>query len=322
MRQIIIFILLSIPFLFAGCKKDHSHNDCITPDIVPFQPYSYPVWHPNGQLLGFNYTPLAGIGSNGNAPCTWYSYLANPDSTGFYIMNKDGSGLKRITGYNLYDPAWSPDGNWLAFMVNAQIYKMHFTGIGFDTANIVQLTSTDANFFPSWTANSDTLYYDSNAETPAGTNFYSIWKMASDGTGDIRLTQSAGVGDSRQPYVGSNGLVYFVKGSLGQPEIFFMNKDGSNQTQITFNGQYGNRDTPKYWNGNLFYNDNGTLRVVKSNNEDIKLTNPCVTYDISVNGEIVYSKMDYGLGYDKQKGTLWIMNADGTNNRQLTFNNF
>ena len=321
MRQIIILIVVYIPFLFANCKKDHQNNGCTIPAIVPFQPYSYPVWHPNGQVLGFNYTPLTGVGSNGKSPCIWYSYLANPDSTGFYIINKNGTGLKRITSYNLYDPAWSPDGNWLAFMVNAQIYKMRFTGSEFDTTNIVQLTNEGGNFFPSWTANSDTIYYDSNLGTPIGTDYYSIWKIASDGTDRQRITPPGTYG--RQPFVSSNNLIYYFYYAQTQPEIFSMNKDGSNQTQITFNGQYGNRDSPKFWNGNLFYNDNGALRLMKSNKEDVKLTFPCVTYDISVNSEIIYSKMDYSITtYNRQIGTLWIMNTDGTNNRQFTFNNF
>lgn len=317
MKRVIIILLGTFPFLFAKCKKNPTDDgNCIIPQIVPLQPYSYPVWHPNGQMIAYNYTPLAGISANGNSPCVWYSYFGKPDSTGFYIMNKNGTGFKRITTYNLYDPSWSPDGNWLAFMQGAQIYKMRFTGSGFDTANIIHLTTNGASFFPSWTANGDSLYFDSNMGTN-GQGYY-IWKMANDGTGQVGFPNTG-----REPYVGSNNLIYYSRGILGQPEIFSMNKDGSNQTQVTFNGQYGNRNTPKFRLGDLFYNDNSALRVVKSVNQDVKLVNPAVTYDISINGEIVYSKMDYNITtYNKQIGTLWIMNADGTNNRQLTFNNF
>lgn len=148
------------------CKKDADKEpQCAIPAIVPFQPYSDPVWHPNGQLIGFNYTPLAGVGINGTAPCIWYSYFPKSDSTGFYIMNKDGSGHKRITTYNIYAPAWSPDGNWIAFNLGANIYKMRYSANGFDTNNLIQLTTIGANFFPSWSANSDTLYFDSNVAT-------------------------------------------------------------------------------------------------------------------------------------------------------------
>lgn len=307
----LIFILFSIGL---SCRKQPV--ECIIPAIVPFQPYSDPVWHPDGQLLGFNHTPLTSIGANGTDPCIWYSYAGNPDSTGFYIMNKNGTGLKRITNYKVYDPAWSPDGKWLAFMEDAQIYKMRFTGNVFDTANIIQLTSTGNNYYPSWTANGDTLYYDSNTGTN-GQGYY-VWKMSKDGLGKIGFPNTG-----RQPFVGSNNLVYYWRGVLGQPEIFSMIKDGSNQKEVTFNGQSGNRNSPKFWNGNLFYNDNGSLRVIKSDKQDVKLIFPSVTYDVSINGEIVYSKMEYSItNYNKQIGTLWIMNSDGSNNRQLTFNNF
>lgn len=324
MKDKIIIILSVLTLLFAACKKNYNTNfGCVIPTIVPFQPYSYPVWHPNGQLLGFNHTPLVSIDTTGAPPCTWYSYVANSDSTGFYLMNKDGTGLKRVTDFRLSAPAWSPDGKWLAFSLGPNIYKMPFDGNTFDTTQIAQLTTDGGNFFPSWTSNSDTIYFDSNNDAPIGTSFYSIWKMRSDGIGKTRLTQSVSIGDTRQPGIGSNDKVYYVGYVSSQPEIFSMNKDGSNQMQVTFNGQYGNRDSPKFWQGKLFYNDNGTLRLVKSNKEDIQLVKPSVTYDISVSGEIVYSKMDYDImKYNEQIGTLWIMNADGSNSRQLTYNNF
>lgn len=38
---------------------------------------------------------------------------------------------------------------------------------------------------------------------------------------------------------------------------------------------------------------------------------------------IVYSKVNFDIAvYDKATGTLWTTNIDGTNNTQLTFNNF
>jgi Tol biopolymer transport system component len=316
--QIYILITSILPFAFAACRKKNV-LECTAPAVVPYQPYSDPVWHPNGQLLGFNHAPQAGVFANGTPPCIWYMNTIKQDSAGFYLMNKDGSGFRRITNYKLYDPAWSPDGNWIAFSIPPHIYKMHFDGYTFDTAHIIQLTTTGANFFPSWTANSDTIYYDSNMDAPTGTSFYSIWKMANDGSGKIRLTQSIGIGDSRQPFVGSNNKVYYMSYAAGKQEIFSMNKDGSNQRQETNNS--GGGSSPKFWQNKIFF-ESGGIKVVTNSIINL-LTSPAVTYDISLNGEIVYSRMEYDITKDiKQIGTLWIMNADGSNRRQLTLNNY
>jgi Tol biopolymer transport system component len=324
MKNILILFFISSTLLFATCKKGEVPNvDCILPAVVPFQPYSFPIWHPNGNIIGFNYTPLAGIGTNGTSPCIWYSYSSKPDSTGFYIMNKNGTGLRRITNFHLFAPAWSPNGNWIAFSkANSQLYKMPFDGINFDTANILQLTNGGGNFHPSWTANNDTIYFDSNNTLPTGSSFYTIWKMASnDGSGKQRIIDASLLGDIRFPSIASNLMVYYVRGFQGKGEIFSMNKDGSNQLLYSNNG-FG-VEKPKYWQGKVFYEANQIGVVNTFGSAGTKLTSPAVTYDISINGEIVYSRMDYSITtYNKQIGTLWIMNADGTNNHQLTFNNF
>lgn len=316
----IIAILFSILF---SCQRNHQENpvECIIPAVVPFQPYSYPVWHPNGNLLAFNYTPLANISANGCAPCIWYSHLGKADSVGFYIMNKDGTSFKRITNFNLLAPSWSPDGNWIAFSLGSQLYKMRFTGNGFDTSNMIQLTTVGGNFYPSWTANSDSIYYDSNAPIAGATGSYTIWKMANDGAGKERVVDATTLGDVRFPFVASNSKLYHTRYVSGQPEIFAMNKDGSTLQQLTFNGKNGNRNMPKFFQGNLFYNDNGTLQRINAIGTETAFTSPSVTFNISSSGEIIYSKMDYSITtYNKQIGTLWIINTDGSNNRQLTFN--
>jgi hypothetical protein len=87
MRFLIICFTFCLITIF-GCKKAKQHeNECAIPAIVPYQPYSDPVWHPNGQLLGFNHTPQAGVFANGTAPCIWYMNSVKQDSAGFYLMN-------------------------------------------------------------------------------------------------------------------------------------------------------------------------------------------------------------------------------------------
>lgn len=310
--------------LFISCKKNDTKNpECVTPAIYPFEPYTMPAWHPNGELIGFNHSPLAGVSENGTAPCIWYMNSIKSESTGFYLINKDGTGFKRCTNFILNTPSWSPDGNWIAFSSPPNIYKMRFDGNNFDTAHIIQLTDSGGNFFPCWDTQGDTIYFDSNNDSPQGTSFYSIWKMSSDGLGKTRLTQSAGIGDTRQPFARDN-LIYYVGSALSQPEIFSMNKDGSNQTQVTFNGKNGTRRSPKYYQNKIYFWDAGIYATPLTNYASVKICNAGgydPPFDISATGEIVYETFEFGIK-DRRFGTLWIINADGSNNRQLTFNNF
>jgi len=318
-RNSFLFLLLSIllsglPLIFS-CRKKNVTSECAAPAIVPFQPYSDPVWHPNGQLLGFNHSPLAGVFQNGTGPCIWYMNTIKPDSTGFYLMNKDGTDFRRVTNFKLSAPSWSPDGNWLAFSLGSNIYKMQFNGITFDTSHLIQLTNSGGNFFPNWTTNSDTIYFDSNNGT-SGQGYY-VWKMASDSSGKSGIPNTG-----RQPYIGSDNLIYFVRGASGQPEIFSMNKNGSNVLQLPFNGRNGVRRSPGYYQNKVFFWDGGlfsTATTVYEAKELSKATGE--SYAISKNGEIVYSNFEFGIT-DRRCGTLWIMNTDGSNKKQLTFNNY
>lgn len=305
-------LILFLLFFCFSCKKKDISNECAVPTIVPFQPYSDPVWHPNGQLFGFNHTPQVGVYVNGTPPCTWQTNSVNQDSAGFYLMNKDGTGFRRVTNFYLNTPAWSPDGNWIAFSVAPNIYKMQFDGNAFDTTHIIQLTDGGANFYPSWTTNSDTIYYDSNAGTN-GQGYY-IWKMASDGSGKVGFPNTG-----REPYVASDNNIYY-SGLYG--EIYSMNKDGTNKARMTFNANEKTGKTlPKYYNGNVYFQQRGIWTL--NGQADVELASPAISYDISKSGEVIFGKWDYSVSIkDLQKGTIWIMKADGSNKRQLTFNNF
>jgi Tol biopolymer transport system component len=247
--------------------------------------------------------------------------IAIQDSAGFYIMNRDLSGFKRVTNYFLSAPVWSPDGKWLAFSLGSNIYKMPFNGSVFDTSKIVQLTVSNGNFNPTWTAGSDSIIFDSNNLPSGTTGFYSIWKMASDGTGKTNLFHSSSTGDSRQPYTGNDGRIYFINYILSEPEVFSITQAGTTKTQITFNSKNSLRRSPAYFQGVVYFQDIGLSSTPVATYTPKEIAKAIDSYTISSSGEIVYATTEFGI-YDKMFGTLWIMNADGSNNRQLTFNHY
>lgn len=245
----------------------------------------------------------------------------NGDSLGFYIINRNNTGFKRITNYKLLTPSWSPDGKWLAFSLGSQICKMPFDGENFDTARIEQLTVSGGNFFPCWTQDGDSIYFDSNIAAPAGTGFYSIWKMASDGSGKQMISRTTSKGDEREPFIGKDNRIYYVGYAGKEPEIFSMDKDGTGVLQVTFNGKYGYRHSPKVFQDTLFFLDGGSITSTPVNQFNPKQITGSFNYDISSNGEIIFPNEMFKVT-DNRWGTLWITKQDGSESIQFTFNHY
>jgi len=104
-----------------------------------------------------------------------------------YVMNADGSNVEKLVlpdmGY-VIDPAWSPNGQLLAFSWrrpsgNYDIYVMDVA-----TRQIVELTrDTGRNERPSWAGDGRHLVFES---TRTGTR--QIWSMLADGSSPRQLT--------------------------------------------------------------------------------------------------------------------------------------
>ncbi|MGH7595887.1 MAG: hypothetical protein ACREOI_06015 [bacterium] len=274
-------MLPGLLFLSLACDKSNpviNDNKPPCPGIVPTPPYNSPVWHPSGKFIGFNHAPLRRITFPYGEHCTAV-YELNGDSSGFWLINPDGTNQRRIFPYQLQTPAWSPDGQWIAFVGNAQIYKMQFSGTMFDTTSLTQLTFEGRNFFPAWSPDGQWIAYDSNSESPNGMNF--IWSMKADGSQKRRIAYEPMMGEIRMPHWSPDGqrIVHQRYVGVGAPEIFTMDISGSNPIRLTNDTRFDSRPQ---------YSPDGTKIVFWS--------------QTSTNGI----------------GNLWKMNGDGSNLRQLT----
>lgn len=142
---------------------------------------------------------LAGALSKGGSPSPdGAKVVFEADLTGtsnalhLWVCNMDGSDMHRIdTGLlSENNPAWSPDGNRIAFEAlspngNTDIWTVHPDGTG-----LVQLTHGLNNLQPAWSPDGRRIAYASNA---GGTS--DIWIMDADGQNMQRLTSLPGQED-------------------------------------------------------------------------------------------------------------------------------
>lgn len=303
MRSLLSALLILL--FLDGCSKSGKTPCPILYDSDPIQyypTYNTPVWHPNGEVLGFNYLPISGTKTE---ECTGTYPVYKTDSVGFYTINKDGSGLKRVTDYIIYEPAWSPDGKTLLFTRGGGLVSWPYTAAGFDTANKKVISTNFYDRHPTWTANSDSFYITSSS----GSSSFNpvIAKFKADGTGKTIILAERG----EQPFLGSDNFIYFINAEY---QICKIDKEGGNK-QILTPEKNAQRLFPQFYDGKLYYR-NGNRVVILNGAE---LVSNAGEFAISSKGDIVYSKTEPG-NTSKQNGAFWIMKADGSNNRQLTYN--
>ena len=126
-------------------------------------------------------------------------FWSNP-SLSVHIIGADGSGLQRIGPRgDIWDVAWSPNGQWLAFTMATkaedgrhQIYLMHPDG-----SDVHQLTSAaDGRFAlqPVWSPDGRQLVFLSGAEQFGGgsdnVHVVDLWSIDADGSNLRRLTDT------------------------------------------------------------------------------------------------------------------------------------
>ncbi|QOI98509.1 MAG: PD40 domain-containing protein [Flammeovirgaceae bacterium] len=329
MLRVFSTILIIVILGLFSCENDDNliFPKCPPYDIVPTSPYDDPIWHPNGQLIGFNHRPIKEIQYTNGYECPRQAiYIYKEDSVGFWLINSDGTGKRRALPFFLHNPDWSPDGNWIAFMNGAQIFKMPFDGANFDTTAIEQLTFEGRNFFPAWSPDGEFIAYDNtncgSASTPIPPNSCGVLIMGADGS------NKRFVGKGRVPYWRDDSNYLFTYGTRynihqATSEIFFDPKENNisfyprvrfnpQGTKIAFIGNYTNTST-QFAKLFTITPDGSDLKTVSNNN--------IMNFSWAPDGRIVYLNFDY-MRIDNEKGTLWIMDANGKNQFQLTRNNF
>jgi Tol biopolymer transport system component len=148
-----------------------------------------------------------------------------------YVMNVDGSGLKRLTNYEFDDamPRWSPDGRQIAFVSwrdgNWEIYLMNSGG-----SAVTRLTDDPASDLgPRWSPDGQRIVFYSDRD-----GNQEIYLMAADGSGQVNVSNNP-ARDRVADWSPDGEWIAFSSDRGGDEDVYLMKQDGSEVINLTRN---------------------------------------------------------------------------------------
>ncbi len=269
------------------------------------------AWSPDRRKLLFS----AHV-SRSAAPCA--SYCGKE----IFVIDADGSGLRRLTRNAVpdWDPAWAPDGQKIAWLsrghdgAGADVFVANADG-----SDQQDLTPTPGSRGePRWSPDGRAILFTHDSD---------VYAMNADGSGQRKLTRTREAGEFGPAWSPDGQQIAFTRlGPQGEVRIVVMNADGSAKHAVTPTLAHpGDRAPTALWSPDgqrIAFWDDFAIYVVDADGSGLRrLTrNAFEGPSWSPDGrKLLFLRARQQKSRPHwQGGDLWVMNADGTEQRNLT----
>jgi TolB protein len=251
---------------------------------------------------------------------------------GLWEVRPDGTELHQLTSLHLMDPSWSPDGKWIAASgPGGRIWLMSANG---DSTLI--LTQTGANWYPAFSPDGRQIAFstqDSDALGPRGLRVLDLesnterhvfsygidpsWSPSGD-----RLAFRGWIYQNGSWVGGGAGCLATVDTSGANARIVFdpPNEGGVESPSFAPDGSRILFRTPYFWSAGI--GQIWTIDPDGSNAKRLTKYGGCWPAWSPDGAMAVYTRLSYNAPTQEGSGDLYIVSADGSHERRLTFFDF
>ncbi|HEX3072141.1 MAG TPA: hypothetical protein VHP30_00885 [Ignavibacteriales bacterium] len=315
------FILLAIFALFnISCKDekpneppDNGNDPPPSEDVYP-NPYDCPSITADGKTLYFLRTKVTEVLEGG-------AYAVNYDSSGLWRMNMATREMEFVWNKFMITAEISPDGNSLLYDYGGEIYRTNITNGKIDTASIIKLSEISNCHMPAWNTSADKIAY---VHTICDEHACGIWLI------DQNNSNSFAALYGRYPaWIPNQNSFLFQKGDEVEKtndSLFLYNIENKKTSLITILSHTTSNFCYDYTGNIIIYNSQSPEEAPQvwtmdknGNNKKQLTTYGAGRLTATPDNRIIYLHYRWWVK-DINNGTLWIMNTDGTNKEQLTYN--
>lgn len=305
MPRFILFVFIANLFFIVHCHKDPQASEG---EYIVDNQDNWPAWSPDGQTIAYTH---------------FDTDLQLYDSLGKYqiwLINPDGTNKRYVTAG--LTPDWSPDSQWLTYSNYALIHKIKVDGSGYQRLTENQ-DGRHESYRPSWSPKGGKILF----QIPI-VAFGGIWMMNTDGSGKKNLMSNA-----EHPSWFDDGRRFVLTQNTGSRwQICIYDTNGTSiDTILSFSHDYAmsiqnpfvSPDQSKVlFTMGTIPTQRAIIYTVNMHGSDLTALTPegGEGASWSPDGQFIcysHSRRLYTEHIFEHK--IWIMDSDGSNKRQLTF---